>query len=99
MVAATRGHASPELNWFGPLQRANTVAKLLLLIGLAVAGWLVFRLMRGARPGKATPPKATPEGEAMVSCARCGVAIPRGESVERDGQRVCRDATQCRPGS
>lgn len=75
------------------------MAKLLLLIGLAVAGWLVFRLLRGTRPGGATPAEGAPASEAMVTCARCGVAIPDGESVERDGQRVCRDAAQCRPGS
>jgi hypothetical protein len=90
---------APELNCFGLIYRSTTVAKLLLLIGLAVVGWLVFRLLRRPGSGTGTPPEAPPESEAMVTCARCGVAIPRGESVERDGRRVCRDSAQCRPGS
>jgi hypothetical protein len=74
------------------------VGKLLLLVVLAVVGWLAFRLLRGAKRGRGPKPDSAASPEAMVTCARCGVAIPGSESVERDGRRVCRDATHCQPG-
>jgi hypothetical protein len=33
----------------------------------------------------------------MVTCARCGVNLPRSEAMEKDGALVCRDNPSCKP--
>jgi formylmethanofuran dehydrogenase subunit E len=43
----------------------------------------------------APPPSTTVKGEDMVTCARCGVNLPRSEATEADGLLVCRDNPKC----
>lgn len=63
----------------------------LLILGLAVFAivWLLRRAMaepqdsrRGARSG------ARSDGE-LVRCSHCGLHLPRGDALERDGKRFC----------
>lgn len=57
----------------------------LLLIVLAVVGWL--RLQR-----RASSSRAAPSPQDMLPCAHCGVHLPRGEAVTGDkGMYCCAD--------
>lgn len=60
----------------------------LLAIAVAAALWL----LRGVRRRKADDDAgaaAPRDAEAMVRCARCGVHLPRGESVAAAGRYFC----------
>ncbi len=63
------------------------MTRLLVLVVLAVlAVWLIRRALRG-KPPAAPPPL---EGD-LVSCARCGVHLPRAEARQADGRQYCGD--------
>ena len=64
------------------------MAKIILLVlGLLFAYWLLKRYRRKIdRDGDA--PRAG-AAEDMVRCARCGVHLPRGESVAANGDFFC----------
>jgi hypothetical protein len=75
------------------------MARILLLLVIAFLVYLVFRaLFRGqGNPDEAKPPEPTSaEGEDMVACARCGVNVPRSETREMDGRRVCASNPNCK---
>lgn len=61
------------------------MSRLLLLVVIAAVVYLLIRSYR--RRGE------TPQNEAitedMVSCAHCGVHLPRSESVVADGRSYC----------
>jgi uncharacterized protein len=60
---------------------------ILLAVAVAVLVWLVRRALRGPRDGRAAPPGA---GDGvLVTCAHCGVHLPRGEARGADGQFYC----------
>lgn len=64
------------------------MAKILLIaIAFAAAFWLLRGYRRRAR-GDA-PPSVKPGAEDMVRCARCGIHLPRGESVSSQQQFFC----------
>jgi uncharacterized protein len=44
----------------------------------------------------APPASRSPEGEDMVTCARCGVNLPRSEAREDEGRLVCASNPGCR---
>jgi uncharacterized protein len=56
-----------------------------LLIAFAVY-WL---LRRPSRRDADTGRPAAPRPEAMIACARCGLHVPRSESVEAAGRHYC----------
>jgi len=58
---------------------------LVLLVVLAV--WLIRRALRAPDRG---PDKASGQAEGeLVSCARCGLHMPRAEAKVRDGALYC----------
>jgi len=59
---------------------------LILLIVLAV--WLIRRALRAAS-GKAGAQKPGPVQQDLVSCARCGVHLPRSEAHSAAGRLYC----------
>jgi len=65
------------------------VGRLLLLLLLVVLLlWLVRRAL-GARTGRPTRQgAAAPAGE-LVSCAHCGLNLPRGEARQAGGRHYC----------
>jgi uncharacterized protein len=68
---------------------------LLLIIGFII--YLVFRGFFRAQVKDRTPPPATTvKGEDMVTCARCGVNMPRSEARTFEGRLVCSNNPQCR---
>ncbi len=64
-----------------------------LLIGIVL--WLLLRNALKAR-GPEKPPAATKDGEDFVSCARCGVNLPRSEARSESGQFFCLDQKTCK---
>jgi uncharacterized protein len=62
------------------------VSKLLFFILIAVAVYLLLRPSAGA---PARRRRADPAPEPMVACARCGLHVPRSESVEDEGRHFC----------
>ena len=62
------------------------MGRLLILIAIVVAAvWLVRRALAGGRQGD-TAQKPPVDGE-LVSCARCGVHLPRAEA-RLQGERL-----------
>ena len=71
---------------------------LLLIIGFAI--YLLFRGFFRSQVKKEPPPQppaTTTQGEDMVTCARCGVNLPRSDTVEDSGRLVCRENRLCVP--
>ena len=74
------------------------MARILLLLIIVFLLYLLFRAFFRARVEKkppAAPPATTTQGEDMVTCARCGVNLPRSESREDAGRLVCANNPQC----
>ena len=74
------------------------MARILLLLFIALLIFLVLRgLYRSQVKKSEDPPDSTSvTGEDMVACARCGVNVPRSETVEVDGRRVCAQNPNCK---
>jgi uncharacterized protein len=62
------------------------VSKLLIFVLIAVA---VYLLLRPSRRNVDDGRPAAPAPEPMVACARCGLHVPRSESVEAAGRHYC----------
>ena len=60
------------------------MGRLILLIAIVVVVYLLIRSYR-----KNTQQQEKPVVENMVRCAHCGVHLPKGESVQADGQFFC----------
>jgi len=64
------------------------LAKIILLVlGLLLAYWILKTYRRRVGRGDARPPAGA--GEDMVKCARCGVHLPRSESLTTRGHFYC----------
>ena len=75
------------------------MARILLLLLIAFIIYLVLRGYFRSQVKKKEPPQAAPSsaaGEDMVACARCGVNVPRSETREQDGRRVCSQNPNCK---
>lgn len=60
------------------------MSRLLLLIAIAAVVYLLLKSYR-----KKTPLQDQAIAEDMVRCAQCGVHLPKGESVQAEGQFFC----------
>jgi uncharacterized protein len=60
------------------------MSRLLLLIAIAVAIYLLIRFYR-----KNTLQQDKKIAEDMVRCVHCGVHLPKGESIQADEQFFC----------
>jgi len=73
------------------------MARILLLL---IIGFIIYPLFRGfvrANTRKDEASAATTErGEDMVTCARCGVNMPRSEARAQEGRMVCANNPHCR---
>ena len=68
---------------------------LVLLLVIVLVLWLARRPGRTARPSSADarhPRKAAPDPRPMVSCASCGVHLPRDEALPGPGGHYCCEA-------
>jgi uncharacterized protein len=75
------------------------MTRILLLLLIAFLIYMVIRTLFRSQVKKddAAPPEASSaQGEEMVACARCGVNVPRSETREQDGRRVCASNPNCK---
>ena len=64
------------------------LAKIILLVlGLLLVYWILKSYRRGVERRGAPPP--VEGGEDMVRCERCGVHLPRSESITTQGRFFC----------
>jgi len=77
------------------------VGRILCFIIVGIVIWLLWKgsVRLTERPGAPGTARNPGRGEDMVSCARCGVNMPRSEASEEGGRPVCRDNPRCRPGT
>ncbi|MFA7279746.1 MAG: PP0621 family protein [Sterolibacterium sp.] len=61
-------------------------SKFLLFVLL---GWVVYLLVRASRRRRRAPAKPATATVRMVACARCGLNLPEGESLESGGHYYC----------
>ena len=73
------------------------MARILLLL---IIGFILYFLFRGFFRANvkrdAPPPATTARGEDMVTCAKCGVNLPRSDARDEGGRLVCAHNPQCR---
>lgn len=64
----------------------------LFVVAILVLLWLLRGAVgrRGARPAAPTQPEGKPQ--AMISCAQCGLHLPRDEALPGRGGVFCSDA-------
>lgn len=63
-----------------------------LIVGIAVAlllWWLFGRAARRGASDARKPEQGQLDAEAMVSCAQCGVHLPRSEALAARGLHYC----------
>jgi uncharacterized protein len=60
---------------------------ILLVLGLVLVYWILKRYARGVGRRDAPPPARSSED--MVRCERCGVHLPRSESITTQGRFYC----------
>lgn len=60
------------------------MGRLFFIIAVAVVVYLLIRSFR-----RNTPPQDQTLTEDMVRCLQCGVHVPKGESVQDQGQNFC----------
>lgn len=63
------------------------MGKLIILLLLVAVAWAVFKHL--AKPRADSRKKPSAAAEDMVRCARCGVHLPRSESLTSRGQFFC----------
>ena len=64
------------------------MGRLLLILAIVIAVlWLVRRVLAGPRKGDAQAPGAA-AGD-LVSCAHCGVNLPKAEARSAGGRHYC----------
>ena len=73
------------------------MARILLLLIIGFILYLLFRgFVRVNTKKDGEPPATSDRGEDMVTCAKCGVNMPRSEAKEQEGRMVCANNPQCR---
>ena len=77
------------------------MGRILFIIIVGIVIWLLWKgsVRLTERPGAPGTARNPGRGEDMVSCARCGVNMPRSEASEEGGRLVCRDNPRCIAGS
>ncbi len=64
------------------------MSRLLFLLAVVIVVYLLLRSFRKRAPGQDVPGTT----EEMVRCAKCGVHVPRSESIMAGGNFYCCDA-------
>ena len=71
------------------------MGRILFFLLIGAVFWLLLRQALKARKPEA-PPVAAKRGEDFVTCARCGVNLPRSEAHALSGQFYCLDQKSCK---
>lgn len=62
------------------------MGKWLFLAALVLVGYLILKARRRSRDDRRKAPVQT---DTMVACERCGLHLPKGDSIEVDGRFFC----------
>ena len=65
---------------------------ILLVLAVLVLLWMLRSSLRRMRPPGRMPPAQTSTPQAMLTCAHCGVHLPRDEALPGRGGVFCDDA-------
>ena len=71
------------------------MSRVLFFVLLAVVIWLLYRGATRRTGERELPAARSASGEDMVSCARCGVNLPRSEARPEGALFYCRDNPRC----
>lgn len=72
---------------------------LIIAIAVGLLLWLLFgRAARNGKPPDRGPHRAQGGAEAMVTCAHCGVHLPRSEALPARSLHFCSAAHRDMPG-
>jgi len=74
------------------------MSRILFFVLVALAIYVVLKGMARKERLRDEPSRrraSSEAGEDMVTCARCGVNVPRGESKVEAGRTVCADNPRC----
>ena len=71
------------------------MSRVLFFVLLAVVIWLLYRGVTRRAGERELPAARSATGEDMVSCARCGVNLPKSEARSEGAQFFCRDNPRC----
>jgi hypothetical protein len=71
------------------------LARILLLILIGFALWLLYRAVTKTLRGGSTPPSTSTKSEDMVACSLCGVNMPKSEAQYVDGAYRCAQSETC----
>lgn len=63
------------------------MSRLIMLVVIAALVYLLIKSYR--RNGPQQDKSVAADAEDMVRCAKCGVHLPKGESVQAQGQSFC----------
>ena len=65
--------------------------KILLLIFVVAAAWLLIKRLRGkgSAGDGAGPAGRAPASEQMVNCSHCGLYLPQKEAIAEGGKFYC----------
>ncbi len=85
MSTSTAPHDPTDRAWVFVLPGAMTLLRLLILI---VAGWLVWRLVRGWLRSKRHRPPSPPFTH-MVRCIHCGMHLPQRDALKKGDLWYC----------
>jgi uncharacterized protein len=73
------------------------LGRILFFAIVGIVLWLLIRGFLRIDGKKGDAPAAKPKDpELMVTCARCGVHLPRSSAREEAGVLVCEDNPRCR---
>ncbi len=75
------------------------MARILFFVLLAIVVYLVVRSMKRRDAGRGAPPPRSSTPEAMVSCATCGLHLPRGEALLLGDRYFCCEEHRRHPPS
>jgi uncharacterized protein len=64
----------------------------LIVLAVALLLWLLFGRRRGDASQRKREPRASGAAEEMVSCAQCGVHLPRSDALAARGLHYCSSA-------
>jgi uncharacterized protein len=71
---------------------------LIIAVAIGLLLWLLFgRGARNGKPPRGAPPDARGGPEEMVSCAHCGVNLPRSEALAARSLHYCSAAHRDAP--
>lgn len=72
------------------------MGRIVLLLIIAFLVYLVFRGFFRVNTKKPAPPERSVEGEDMVTCARCGVNLPKSDARLKEGVFYCQENPRCK---